>query len=154
MKTIIIDGNNLIHKIPSIKKTFLISPEAAQLSLVESVLSKHKSKDKIIFVFDGFGKISKENVIFSGKMSADEVIRKFIEDYYNKKIITIVSSDNDIIRLAKICACEVIKSEDFWNIQEKSPLKGKNINQLLYKEGEKPDRISKKELEEFKKYFT
>jgi len=109
---------------------------------------------KLIFVFDGFGNIRKNNVYYSGKISADEVIRKYIEENYDKRTLTVVSSDAEIQRLAKVCGCEVKKSEDFWKELNPSPTKRKNINQLLYKEGEKPDRISKKELEEFKKYFT
>lgn len=154
MKTIIIDSNNLIHKISEIKKLFLESSESAQLTLMESVKSKVNKNYKLIFVFDGFGNIKKNYVYYSGKISADEVIRKYIEDNYNKRTLTVVSSDSEIQRLAKVCGCEVKKSEDFWKELNPSPTKDKNINQLLYKDGEKPDRISKKELEEFKKYFT
>jgi predicted RNA-binding protein with PIN domain len=154
LKTIIIDSNNLIHKISEFRKLFLENPESAQLTLIESVKSKVNRNYKLIFVFDGFGNIKKNYVYYSGKISADEVIRKYIEDNYNKKTITIVTSDAEIQRLAKVCGCEVKKSEDFWKRLNPSPTKDKNINQLLYKDGEKPDRISKKELEEFKKYFT
>ena len=154
MKIIIIDGNNLIHKVQSLKMAFYENSQNAQLSLIETVMAKHISKDKLIFVFDGYGKFTRNNVVFSEKVTADMVIRKYIEENYNKKIITVVSSDSEISRLAKICSCNAISSEDFWNYLSKVPLKGPNINQLLYKENEKPDRISKKELEEFKKYFA
>jgi len=67
----------------------------------------------------------------------------------------VVSSDYGITNLAKMCGCEVKKSEDFWKeLNSPSSSKNKSINQLLYKNGEKPDRITKKELDEFKKYFT
>jgi predicted RNA-binding protein with PIN domain len=153
MKTIIIDGNNLIHKVSYLKIAFYENPENAQLSLIESVLSKHKSKDKLIFVFDGFGKSTNKNVIFSGKVSADEIIRKYIEDNYNKKLITVVSSDGEIMRLAKICSCDAIKVEDFWTYLSKVP-GGKPIETPKFKEPEKQEHMSKKELEEFKKYFS
>lgn len=154
MKTIVIDSNNLLHKVPEFKKLFGENPESAQLTLVESVKSKVNRNDKIIFVFDGFGNIKRNNITYSGKKSADDVIKNYIEDNYEKNILIIVSSDTEITRLARVCGCEVKKSEDFWKEINPSPAKGKNINQLLYKNGEKPDRISKKELEEFKKYFT
>lgn len=154
MKTIVIDSNNLIHKISELKRLFSESSESAQLTLIESVKSKVNRNYKLIFVFDGFGNIKRNYVFYSGKISADEVIRKYIEDNYSRKTLTVVSSDAEIQRLAKVCGCEVKKSEDFWKELNPSPAKGKNINQLLYKEGEKPDSISKKELEEFKKYFT
>ena len=154
MKTIVIDSNNLIHKVPEFKRLFSENPESAQLSLIDSVKSKANKNYKLIFIFDGFGNIRKNYVNYSGKKTADEVIRRYIEEYYEKKSLSVVTSDNEIQRLAKVCGCEVIKSEDFWNSINKENIKNKNINHLLYKEGEKPDRISKKELEEFKKYFT
>jgi predicted RNA-binding protein with PIN domain len=154
LKTIVIDSNNLIYKVSEFKRLFSENPESAQHTLIESVKSKVNKNYKLIFVFDGFGNIKKNYVDYSGKKSADEIIRKYIEDNYRKRTLTIVSSDAEIQRLAKVCGCEVKKAEDFWKELNPSPTKGKNINQLLYKEGEKPDRISKKELEEFKKYFT
>jgi predicted RNA-binding protein with PIN domain len=154
LKTIVIDSNNLIHKISEMKRLFSENAESAQLTLIESIKSKVNKNYKLIFVFDGFGNIKRNYVEYSGKKTADDVIKKYIEDYYRKKTLMIVSSDAEIQRLAKVCGCEVKKSEDFWKDLNPSPTKGKNINQLLYKEGEKPDRISKKELEEFKKYFT
>jgi predicted RNA-binding protein with PIN domain len=154
LKTIIIDSNNLIHKISELKKLFSENPESAQLTLIESVKYKVNRNYKLIFVFDGFSNIKRNYVVLSGYKTADDVIKKYIEENYSKKTLTIVSSDTEIQRLAKVCGCEVKKSEDFWKELNPSPTKGKNINQLLYKDGEKPDRISKKELEEFKKYFT
>ena len=87
MKIIIIDGNNLIHKVQSLKMAFYENSQNAQLSLIETVMAKHISKDKLIFVFDGYGKFTRNNVVFSEKVTADVVIRKYIEDNYNKKII-------------------------------------------------------------------
>ena len=154
MRTIIIDGNNLIHQIPELKKRFQENKKTVVLSLIKTVKSKIK-KVKLIFVFDGYGDNS-NNIIFSGNSTADEVIRKIIEDNYEKKILTVISSDRGITNLARICGCEVKTSDDFWKeLNPASGTKNKNINQLLYlEEKEKPDRISKKELDEFKKYFT
>lgn len=154
MKTLIIDSNNLIHKIPEFRKLFNENPESAQLTLIESVKTKVNRNYKLIFVFDGYGNVKRGYVEYSGNRKADDVIRKYIEDNYTAKTLCVVSSDAEIQRLAKICGCEVKNSEIFWKEITPSPLKNKNINQLLNKDGEKPDRISKKELDEFKKYFT
>lgn len=157
MKTIIIDGNNLIHKVPYLKNIFLKDKETAQIALVESVKSRSSRNEKIIFIFDGFGKIEKPNAEFSNNFTADEIIRKRIEKFPNHKLLKIVSSDNEIIGFAKICGCEVSRSEVFWDeLKENNPLyEGRNINQnYIYDKKEKPDRFSKKDLEEFKKFFT
>lgn len=158
MNTIIIDGNNLLHKIPSFKKNFSSNPDNTRRALVEAVNGRVKIKAKIIFVFDGHSNDKAQNVIYSGKQTADEVIRKFIEENYNKNSIKVVSSDNEITSLAKVCGCEVSSSEKFWEqINAASPAKGKNINQLyLYDkaEKEKPNGMSKKDFNEYLKHFT
>jgi len=155
MKTIIIDGNNLIHKMPNLKGRLTENPEAAQLSLTETVKSKIKKGEKVIFVFDGFSStIKSKNIIFSGSKTADDIIRKYIEDNYQKNVIKVVSSDMEILRLAKICGCEVIKSEDYIKEIRNTVSKGKNINHLLINDSEKPDGMSKKDFEFFKNNFT
>jgi predicted RNA-binding protein with PIN domain len=158
MNTIIIDGNNLLHKIPSFKKSFSASPDNTRRTLVEAVKGRVTIKAKIIFVFDGHSNDKVQNVIYSGTKTADEVIRKFIEENYNKNSIKVVSSDNEITSLAKVCGCEVSSSEKFWEeINSTSPAKGKNINQLyLYDkaEKEKPNGMSKKDFNEYLKHFT
>jgi predicted RNA-binding protein with PIN domain len=158
MNTIIIDGNNLLHKIPTFKKSFSTSPDNARRTLVEAVKGRVKIKAKIIFVFDGHSDDKVHNVIYSGTKTADEVIRKYIEENYNKNSIKVVSSDNEITTLAKVCGCEVSSSEKFWDeINNSSPTKGKNINQLyIYdkQEKEKPNGMSRKDFNEYLKHFT
>jgi predicted RNA-binding protein with PIN domain len=153
---IIIDGNNLIHQISEYKKIFKENPSAIQSALIEKVKSGYKTKEKIIFVFDGFGELDYKNIIFAGAISADEVIRKIIEEKYQKETLTIVSSDYGITNLAKMCSCNVVNSKDFIKrIDNKGSLKNKNINQLLREDKtEKPGGMSKKDFNEFKKYFT
>ena len=157
MKTIIIDSNNLLHKIPHLKALFLKDKEAAQLSLTESVKCNFGKGVKLIFVFDGFGKLKSRDVIFSEERTADEIIREKIENYSDHKKLKVVSSDNGISDLARVCGCETISSDEFWKeiSRVKSATDGKNINQdYRYDKPEKPGRMSKKDLDEFRKYFT
>ena len=155
--TIIIDSNNLIHKIPHLKMLFIKDKDSAMVSLVETVKSRMNKTDKLIFVFDGVSEIRKKDVIFSGNLSADDVIRTKIENFKDHKKLKVISSDNGITGLAKVCGCKVQRSEDFWAElnKSKSETSGKNINQYyIYDKPEKPDRMNKKELDEFKKYFA
>ena len=159
MKTIIIDGNNLIHKIPSFKSNFTNTPDAVRRALTESVRTRLKIKAKLMFVFDGFSDEKITNSIFSGAKTADDVIRKYIEDNHEKMSIKVVSSDNGITALAKVCGCEISTSENFWNELNgtSSPAKGKNINQLYNydkDEKEKPNGMSKRDFNEYMKHFT
>lgn len=153
MRTIIIDGNNVIHKMQGIRKLFSENPESAQLTLYESIKSRLNKNDKLILVFDGFSNIKSPNILFSGVKKADEVIRRYIEENYNKKSIAVVSSDNEILSIAKACGCEILKADDF--IVERKIKSTDNINHYLpKKEDEKPDGMSKKDFDFFKKHFS
>ena len=158
MRTIIIDVNNLLYKVYKYKRTQgRDSGRDDRISLVEKIKSRLGNRVKVIFVFDGFGDIKNRSVIFSGKKTADEVIREYVKDYKNPKLLSVVSSDQYITRFAKVCGCSVQSSEEFWqSVKEKDSItKDKNINQnFIYDEDEKPSVMSKKDLEEFRKYFT
>jgi len=153
MRTIIIDANNLLYRVFK-NKEVQSKNDNDRLSLVESVKSRLGNRNKVIFVFDGHGDSGNSSIIFSGNKSADTVIRKFIENFSNHKLLTVVSSDNEIMRFAKVCGCIVQTSEIFWQTIN-NPAKDKNINQLfLYDKDEKPSGMSRKDLNEFRKYFT
>ncbi len=153
MRTIIIDANNLLYRVFKNKKV-QSKNDSERLSLVESVKSRLGNRNKVIFVFDGHGDSNTSSIIFSGNKSADTLILKFIENFRNHKLLTVVSSDNEIKRFANVCGCKVQSSELFWQIIN-NPAKDKNINQLfLYDEDEKPSGMNRKDLNEFRKYFT
>ncbi len=157
MKTIIIDSNNLLYKIPHLKNLFSKDKESAQLALVELIKPLSRKGERMIFIFDGFGKSINQHVIYSENKTADEIIRSRIEKFSDCRKLKIVSSDYGITNFAKVCGCEVQKSEDFWEESgnRKSVTSGKNINQnYLYDKSEKPERMNKKELDEYKKYFA
>jgi predicted RNA-binding protein with PIN domain len=146
MEKIIIDGNNLMHKIPHINDS--------RKAVVEAVRSR--TVKNVIFVFDGYG-TDTSNVRFSGSQTADAIIRQYVEVNSGNTDLTVVSSDTGITDLAKVCSCRVIKSEDFWNSisSDDSVTPDKNMNQLYYyNDDEKPSGLSKKDIKEFKKYFT
>ena len=160
MKTIIIDGNNLIHKVDKFKKLFDKDRSNAQSTLTEALKTRIPRSMKLVLVFDGHSDKKMSGVIYSGIKTADEVIRQYIEENYNRIPILVVSSDRGITNLAKLCGCEIKKSEVFWNEIDKevktlkSIPSSKNINELYNDGKEKPEKITKKELIEFKRYFT
>jgi predicted RNA-binding protein with PIN domain len=152
MRTVIVDGNNVIHKMNNLKRLFKENPESAQLSLYESIKGKLSRNDKLVLVFDGFSNIKSPNIIFSGVKTADDIIRKYIEENYQKKSMAVISSDNEIISIARACGCEILKSEDF--VSEKKTLINENINHLMPKDKEKPEGMSKKDFDFFKNQFS
>lgn len=154
MKYVIIDGYNLLHKIPRLKNLMKENPDSAQMSLLETVRRSMNHGERLVLVLDGYSNFRSSDIIYSGNVTADEVIRSFIEDHYAKDSITVVSSDSYITGLAKVCGCEVIKSEDFVKLNKLSDLPLPRKEKKETNEEEKPTDISKKDLEEFKKYFS
>jgi len=151
-KYIVIDGNNLLHKISELRNLFYKNPESAQLSLLEKIKMKTGRDGKIVLVFDGYGK--ENNIItYSGKLTADEIIRRFIEDNHEKSSLTVVSSDAYITSLARACGCEVIKSENYLSAG-KGDKPGAGKKEPGINNSEKPEYTSKKYFEEFKKFFS
>lgn len=151
-RIIIIDGHNLLNKIPEIKNLYRQDSGKAITKLFNAIKSSLKHKEKLILVLDGFGNQQNQYILYSGKISADEVIRKFIEENYQKSIIKVVSSDREISNLAKACGCDTILSEEFAKSLNNNSKVNINQNKRIV-EKEKPESISKKEFEEFKKYF-
>jgi predicted RNA-binding protein with PIN domain len=149
MKTYLIDGNNLIGKIPKLfslqKKDGQSSREQLAFTL-ERYFSKKKAK--FIIHFDGYKnlpiKLSSGKIIYSDNCTADENIKIQIEQAKNRKNISVISSDFSIAQYAKKCSCEVISSEDF--AAQMLSEKDNNVEESIV------DSL-KKENEEFKKLF-
>lgn len=72
-----------------------------------------------------------------------------------REVITVISTDRGITEFAEVCSCKIKLSEKFW-AEINNPVSNKNINQLYIppEEYEKPERMSKKDLDEFRKYFS
>ena len=74
---------------------------------------------------------------------SDEKIKSQIEKSKKRTTLTIISSDNNVREFARVCSCEVVKSEDFVNQLNASQTKS-----------EESDRISSiDDPEEFKRLF-
>uniref|UniRef100_A0A832CV21 RNA-binding protein n=1 Tax=Ignavibacterium album TaxID=591197 RepID=A0A832CV21_9BACT len=141
----IIDGNNLIGKISSLKH--LPDKQLAREKLA-LLLEKyfHGRKVKVSLHFDGFEnipiKISGVKIYYSQNRSADEMIKNEIEKIKNTKSVIAVSSDTEVASFAKVCGCRIKSSESFY--------KELNTSNKKSSEGEKPTDFN---TEEFKKLF-
>ncbi|HOP50321.1 MAG TPA: NYN domain-containing protein [Ignavibacteriales bacterium] len=142
MKYVFIDGNNLIGYINKIKK-IAIGREDLVFKLEKFYNNK---KNQIIVFFDGFenDKIVSQRVkiIYSEKKSADDVIREYLEKYYNPKLVTLITSDLQLQQIGKVNSACVISSEDL--------VKQMYISSNHFNDCEKPNVMS---IEEAKKLF-
>ncbi len=148
MKSFLIDGNNLMGKINSIKRIQNKDKESAREKLVFLIENYfYNKKAKVYLHLDGFEntplKLSNGEIIYSEKSSADKNIKEQIEGTKNRKNLIVVSSDHEIQNFARVCSCEVLSSEDF----AKELTSSKKIN-------EEENRINSiNDIEEFKRLF-
>ena len=130
----IIDGFNVI-KTSFIKKYEKYGIEKAEEFLVD-ILEKYKRKHpsvEITIVFDGkspsfsFYHRRKIKIVFSNEVSADEKIRKILENKKNKANILIVSDDRQVQEFSKILGSKFLKVVEFLEIvypeEKKEPQK-------------------------------
>lgn len=156
MQHFIIDGYNVIHAVPSLKKTLLHDAESARELLIYSVGQlTHQKKFRASIIFDGIAPdhSTKQSahapvhVVFSFPHSADTAMKRMIERSKNSNLLTIVTSDREIMRFAKVHSCITHTSHYFANllsdandtVTEKSEvsLSTEQINEWLKIFGEK-----------------
>lgn len=155
MKEYLIDGNNLIGKVPDIQSLQKKDKESARERLV-LLLERyfHSRKVKVTIYFDGYKnnaiKTSALKIKYSDSQTADEIIKKDIGLSKNPKNLVVVSSDNEIAGFARVCACEVKLSEKFYEIIGKE--NGRSHGNEVKLENEKIDELSRSKSE-FVKLF-
>lgn len=114
----IIDGNNLIGKIPQLWKMQKKDKQSSRSGLVFQLERYfHQKKIQVSLHFDGFqnevikGKGIK--ITYSNNTSADNKIKDEISLSNNPKLITVISSDLNVQDFARVNSCSIIKSEQF-----------------------------------------
>jgi predicted RNA-binding protein with PIN domain len=114
----LIDGNNVIGKIPFLTNLQKKDKQASREKLAHFIDRYFASKKVDVFLhFDGFAnqkiKTNKTKIVYSDNRTADEEIKKQIENEKNKRCLVVISSDMNVRDFAKVCGCEVILSEIF-----------------------------------------
>ncbi|MCF6270367.1 MAG: NYN domain-containing protein [Melioribacteraceae bacterium] len=114
----IIDGNNLIGKIPKLWKMQQKEKQSSREGLVYQLERYfYYKKIKVSLHFDGYknanirGKGIK--IIYSENTNADNKIKDEISLSNNPKLITVISSDFNVLDFAKVNSCSIMKSEIF-----------------------------------------
>ncbi len=123
---VLIDGYNLYHYV----KNLYAQQQQVNLTLVtfcELIESFAKrAQQKTTLVFDGtqpyemkyeVPKLAYVKLIYTGpNKSADEFIEQQIKTSSAPKLLTIVSSDREILSVAKKRKCTLLASEEYWQI--------------------------------------
>ncbi len=149
MRKFIIDGNNLIGKIRALQKLQQSDKQSTREKLAFLIESYFREKKaKVSLHFDGFQnipiKLASAKIIYSENKSADDRIKSEISASKNPKLITVVTSDNNLKEFARVCSASVISSEEF----------AAELNKRNDKDEEEQRIRDMNSVEEFKKIFN
>ncbi len=147
----LIDGNNVIHAHHDWSKMFSDNQENAKNFFIQKVVDHFKDTgNKVTIFFDGFDfvhsfiKVSNNvNVKYAKNKTADETIIITIEKSKNKKRIVVVTNDLQLSNKARLYQCKLVSSNDFIDM----------INNKNIKTSDKPDQLSKSEIEYWLRMF-
>ncbi|MFN3560743.1 MAG: NYN domain-containing protein [Chloroherpetonaceae bacterium] len=166
VKHFVIDGYNFAHKLGiKITKGNLQQVRNDVCRKVSMLASQKKCKATL--VFDGRGVLGATEqyhnvaVVFTASgETADAYIKKMIDETPNKSALCVVSSDNEILRYAKVSRAQSMLSENFLKTATTSdsgkPTKSRSnasIKQETTTSEHKPSEVSASEVEEWKKLF-
>ena len=117
MAELILDGYNVIHKIPSLRNHLKRSLEEARKALANFIITRASSYDKssISIVFDGRDGIINTGSVLSGikciytktRQEADDLIISLIRNSPNPRNITVISDDNYVANNCKAHGAKV-----------------------------------------------
>ena len=148
MKQYIIDGNNLIGKLPSLKMSQIKDKQGSREKLAFMIDNYFSHKGAKVFLhFDCHPKesirINNASIIYSENLSADEKIKNQVGRSKNPRNIIVVTSDNNLTEYARVCSSTVIKCEEF-------------VKDILHQKDSDEEKRRIEEMsnnEEFKKLF-
>jgi len=118
MNHYIIDGNNLIGRIKTLKQLQKKDKQASREKLVNLLNKYFKGKKlKLTLHLDGHANLPlplfKGKIEYSNRDTSDNLIRREIEFSSSPRLIILISSDHSLMNFGKVCGCTVISSDDF-----------------------------------------
>lgn len=138
MLVYIIDAFNLIHKVASLKNSN--TPHCDLIYYIKKNKLTGSNNNKVIIVFDGNVNLQVKReegrfeVLFSGKESADEIIKRRISKIRNKSETIVVSDDREIKDAAKRERTRLCSISDFIKTKKKEQAMEKEISYTVQKE--------------------
>lgn len=136
MLVYIIDGYNLLHKIPALKNS--TTPCKDLIHNIKKGKLTGSKNNKVIVIFDGSIrdelKESDFEVVFSYDKSADEIIKRRVEKIKNKSEVIVVSDDREIRDAVKKEGAVSLRTFEFIKPKGKVVESGKEISYSLQRE--------------------
>ena len=136
----IIDGWNVIHKIPGLKDAPSVKEDF--IYFVKKYRLTGSRNNRVTIVFDGRIDLNLKRserqfeILFSGTKSADEVICRKVYACADKRGVVVVSDDNEIINYIKTQGASSMKTKEFLSRKDRRKPKkaSKEISYALKKE--------------------
>jgi predicted RNA-binding protein with PIN domain len=125
----IIDGYNIINNPLLINSNKTDDLRARLLEFIRVNRLCGSPKNRLTIVFDGYPAPSgasyneETRVIFSGKISADDKIKRLVEESADRKNIVVVSDDKEIKFIVKSLGARSMGTEEFISTKEKASVK-------------------------------
>jgi predicted RNA-binding protein with PIN domain len=150
----LVDGYNLLHQLPELRRQLEYNLEAAREGLLIRLSAFSLSKSvEVSVVFDGIG----DSIPSPGRwrglavhfsrppLKADPVIKKMISERKKNEELVVITSDREIDMYARLCGVKVESSQTFAAAMLRNP------STELEKKNDHP--ISEKELDEWMRLF-
>jgi len=117
----LLDGYNIVKKIPHLSDKNLEAARAGFYSLIETRRPQGSPRNKITIVFDGKSGVgphlehSSLEVIFTRDKSADDEIKEIIRKVKNRARLVLVSDDRHLRLDVRAMGARIISVDEFLN---------------------------------------
>jgi len=156
----LVDGYNVIHLIPDLKRLVSYDLERARHGLLQRMASFMAGrKGSMTVVFDGDGPNMHQSASYhkikvrfsSAPEKADPLIKRMIDKQEGKKSLTVISSDQAIFRYARLSGVSALTSHDFLQNISTPSGSGKSAATHIETKYERP--LSEDEVDEWMTLF-
>lgn len=111
----LIDGFNLLHKIPAIRDS--LSPHQDLIQFIRQNRLTGSRNNRVVIAFDGHdnGAVWEKEfrIFFSGNRIADDIIKEEITKLKNKSQVVVVSDDREVKSYAKFEGAQTLGTREF-----------------------------------------
>ena len=164
MRTLILDGYNVIHAIPSFNRELQKSLEAARNALIQACKNHRlvrKDIARVYIVFDGRDKFWDMppgddcgiSVLFtSSGQNADDRILELIEEKGKDGSFVVISNDTYVFNHSRALGAKVISAGEFENELRKAG-SSKSKNPGKSKDAGLPEHQTRRITEEYKRHL-
>lgn len=166
MTNYLVDAHNVLHANPDWEQLLRQSLNDARELLIERAKSYALARRDVrcTLVFDGRDVKSRtiDDVIFVRgtrvNQNADAVIKKIVRGSRRAGEWIVVSNDHEVAAFARRFECETLRAEQFLARLAKGNKKtvkkaANSLRGAMEDAGEKPRKVSQKEIDEYKKLF-